>query len=167
MIVLLKSNWFDGAKLHLQGRIDYSGPKEELPATAVILSEDGTLPVASNSPKAGFGAKPMEEQIMDLVGMGPTHQIIASSDENLTDEERAERDASALEDRKAAAQARRDASDVELEKLREETERGLAAANTAFAAIEPAIDPIAAAETTDTPPAKDKNAVDPFAKTKK
>lgn len=107
---------------------------------------------------------------MDLAGMGPTHQITTSSglaDEDLTDEEIAERQAKTLEDRKTAAQARKDASDAEIAQLQEETERGVAAANEAFELIKPAIDPLAAVAETDPAPVKDKTpSPDPF-KTKK
>ncbi len=177
MIVLLKNNWFDGFKWYDKGRVEYNGPKELLPSDHVILSEDGTLPVASNSPKAGFGAKPIEEQIMDLVGMGPTHQISFPSDspkENLTDEEIEEREAQALENRKAAAQVRKDESDAALVALQQETETGIAAAQAAFELVQPTIDPLAAVQetgpvdaVTEVTPTKDKASADPFAKTKK
>lgn len=49
---------------------------DALPKDAVILSGDATLPSPSVKPKAGFGAKPENEQVLDNIPFAaPTHQI--------------------------------------------------------------------------------------------
>lgn len=75
MLVKLSNDWFDGQTYHKKGvTFEYHGKEEDLPNGAVILSENGTLPVGANRPKAGHGAKPVEEQIMDMVGGTDNHQ---------------------------------------------------------------------------------------------
>lgn len=77
MLVKFKRDFFgaDGV-LYPKGTREYNGDLEKLPSDAVVVSESGSLPVHSNTPKAGFGAKPLEEQVLDLIpGAGETHQI--------------------------------------------------------------------------------------------
>lgn len=75
MLVKLKNDWFDGqAYRKKQVVFEYHGEMEDLPSSAEVVSEKGTLPVGANRPKAGHGAKPVEEQIMDMVGGSDNHQ---------------------------------------------------------------------------------------------
>jgi hypothetical protein len=125
MLVKLANDWFDGAGYHKQGVIEYNGEESDLPSSAVVLSPTGTLPVASNTPKAGFGAKPAEEQLMDALGAGPTHQINLNTGTaaTLTDAEREEKaKASAEAETKrdeAAAKERDDAIAAEQARIAE------------------------------------------------
>lgn len=77
MLVSIKRDWFGpGGKIYTKGTIEYNGPEDQLPSDAVVVSEDGSFPVRENTPKAGFGAKPLEEQVLDLIpGAGVTHTI--------------------------------------------------------------------------------------------
>lgn len=112
MLVQLKSDWFaPGGVYYTKGTVEYNGDEDDLPSTAVVVSKTGTLPVKANTPKAGFGAKPLEEQVLDMIpNAGETHMVSTpggDDDIDLSDDEKAERQAEANatrgEERKEAA----------------------------------------------------------------
>lgn len=115
MLVRLARDWFDGQTLRRAGiPFEYYGEKDGLPSKAVVLSADGNLPDLANTPKAGFGAKPVEEQLLDMAGAGPTHQIElggGAPSDSLTPQEQREKEREATETRKKE----RDASDPDAE----------------------------------------------------
>lgn len=131
-----------GGVYYKKGTREYNGDPELLPRTAVVVSENGSLPVQSNSPKPGFGAKPLEEQALDLIpGASPTHQIDVTSTPTpppLTEEERKTREAEA---EKARAEDRKEDEKAE-EELKKETEQGLKNAEKAVKKITEATDPL-------------------------
>lgn len=149
MLVKLKRDFFDGATFHPKDvAFEYNGNAEDLPKDALII--EGHLPVASNSPKPGFGAKPLEAQIMDMAGAGPTHQIDVTSspsERSLTDEEKEKEEDEASKQREA--ERKEDAKETEA--ARKEEAKGLAeglkAAEKAAEKVIPTVDPFASTET--------------------
>lgn len=120
MLVKFKRDFFgpDGV-LYSKGTQEYNGEVDKLPSDALVVSESGTLPVHSNTPKAGFGAKPLEEQVLDLIpGAGETH-LIDSAGGNTSNET----------DNKSAAE-------------KKEVEAGVKAAEAAAKQVEKVSDPI-------------------------
>lgn len=77
MLVKFKRNWFgpDGKTYKGLDEVpnDYAN---QLPTDAIVMSDDGTLPSNSVPVKAGFGAKPEFEQVLDQIPYAaPTHMI--------------------------------------------------------------------------------------------
>lgn len=147
MLVSLKRDFFGpGGVFYGKGTVEYNGDEKLLPSDAVIVSEGGRLPVRENTPKPGFGAKPLEEQVLDLIpGAGVSHQIDVSAPVKapvLTEEQRKERQA---ENDKAAEAARVEAAkqtDKDNAELKSEVEEGLKNAEKAAEAVTKATDPI-------------------------
>lgn len=83
-LVNFKRDFFDrDGKYYTAGTHEYNGPTEDkagnplLPSDAVVV-EGAALPFQQESPipKPGFGAKPLEEQVLDMIpGAGDDHQI--------------------------------------------------------------------------------------------
>lgn len=149
MLVRLKNDWFDGQSFHKKGIvIEWNGDKKELPSDAEVLSEKGTLPTSANTPKAGFGAKPVEEQLLDIAGAGPTHQIeVAGPSPTLTDEEREEQEKKDREVReKEAAEAKKKA-DEQTKEDGKQLEKVLPDLEKAAEEVKKANDPLAALDT--------------------
>ena len=149
MLIKLQNDWFDGQNFHKKlVTTEYNGPKELLPSSAVILSEDGTLPVGDNTPKPGFGAKPVEEQILDMLGAGPTHQIETSAggalpSVRLTQEELDKRSDEARQAADDAANSSNERREELVKKMQQETAEALPKAHEAAERVEKAIDPLA------------------------
>lgn len=77
MLVKFKRNWFgpDGKTYKGLDEVpnDYA---DQLPTDAIVMSDDGTLPSNAVPVKAGFGAKPEFEQVLDQIPYAaPTHMI--------------------------------------------------------------------------------------------
>lgn len=149
MLVKLQNDWFDGQVFHKKGvTFEYNGDPKLLPRTAVVLSDKG-LPLTStaNTPKPGFGAKPVEEQILDMVGAGPTHQIetgVVDTGITPAPEPTEEEKAKASEaEAKAARTEQQEAHDKDVAEARKETEAALIVAEKAVTIVEKANDPFA------------------------
>lgn len=148
MLVKFKNDFFaPGGVLIEKGVREYNGEEDQLPSSAIIVDRQGRLPVMSNTPKPGHGAKPLEEQVLDLIpGAGVTHQIDTTPAERtpaLTEEQRKDKQ---TENDKLAADAAKDKA-KEDEKanatLAADVKAGVAAAEAAAAKVEAATDPIA------------------------
>lgn len=120
MLVNFKRPFFSpSGNLIPKGTQEYNGPEDQLPRDAVVVSKEGHLPVMSNTPKPGHGAKPVEEQILDMIpGAGLTHQIDttptpeapALSEEERKELEKANADAAAKgDDERVKAAEKKDA----------------------------------------------------------
>ena len=145
MLVNFKRDFFGpGGVLYRKGTREFNGEAELLPRDALVTSKEGHLPVQSNSPKAGHGAKPLEEQVLDLIpGASPTHQIDVSATSRapaLTEDERKQREA----DADKAREESRKKLDTENKDLVAETEAGVKNAEKAAELVEEATDPLAA-----------------------
>lgn len=150
MLIALKRDWFaPGGVLYKQGTVEYAGPEEELPSDALIVSENGRFPVRENTPKAGFGAKPLEEQVLDLIpGAGVSHQMPVGAPSTpapkLTDAEREKAGAEAEEARKAADAEKAKQADAANTATKEDVAKGLANAEAAAKLVTKATDPLEA-----------------------
>lgn len=150
MLIALKRDWFaPGGVLYKAGTVEYAGSENELPSDALIVSENGRLPVRENTPKAGFGAKPLEEQVLDLIpGAGVSHQMPvgapAAPAPALTDAEREKADAEAEEARKAAEAEKAKQTEAENKVTKEDVAKGLANAEAAAKLVTKATDPLEA-----------------------
>ena len=150
MLVNFKRSFFSaGGVLYEQGTREYNeGGPETLPSSALIVSENGTLPVRSNSPKPGFGAKTLEEQALDLIpGASPTGQIPSGgvnphAVSPLTIQERLD----AAQERQRAEEAteaeRVEKAKAEDEALKVEVEAGVANAEKVVEQIGKTTDPL-------------------------
>lgn len=77
MLVNFKRPMF-GSDGHLYGpgTVEVSKELAPFPKDAIVVSEDATLPPNAVPTKAGYGAKPEHEQVLDMIpGASPTHQI--------------------------------------------------------------------------------------------
>ena len=147
MLVKFKGDFFaPGGVLIEKGLREYNGPEDQLPSTAVIIDRQGRLPLQSNSPKAGHGAKPLEEQVLDLIpGAGVTHQIDntpAPKAPELTAEQKAEKQKEVSAAAEAASKETAKAQEKADANLVTETKEGVKAAEAAAAKVEAATDPI-------------------------
>lgn len=150
MIVQLTNDWFDGFTLHRKGRIEYNGDPAKLPSKAVVLSEKG-FPVEStaNTPKPGFGAKPAEEQVLDLIGAGPTHQIDVGPDAGgiTPAPDNPEKDEKDAEKEKAEADAAQQKQhDEDVKDAKADLAKALPLAEEAAKQVQKATDPLFPAE---------------------
>lgn len=157
MLVSLKRDFFGpGGVLYKKGTVEYNGAEESLPSDAVIVSENGRLPVRSNTPKPGFGAKPLEEQVLDLIsGAGVSHQIDVTPGKDaprLTEAERKEQDEKAAKAEEAAAAERKKQTEKEDAELKADVAEGLKNAEKAAEAVTKATDPIQGLFTDDEKP---------------
>lgn len=70
-LVKFKRNWFgpDGKTYSGLSEVgnDMIYPNRQIPSDAVVMSDDGTLPSDAVPIKAGFGAKPEYEQVLDQI----------------------------------------------------------------------------------------------------
>lgn len=147
MLIKLQRGWFspDGV-LYQKGVIEFNGDVSTLPSDALIVSEKGTFPVRENTPKAGFGAKPLEEQVLDLIpGAGKTHQLdlTSTSAPVLSEAERKAKEEELAKEK--AADDKADAKDQEkaLAEQKAEVEAGLKNAEKAAEKVEQVTDPLA------------------------
>jgi len=151
MLIKLKRSFFsaDGV-LYPKGLVEYNGDPKQIPSDAKIMSKDGTLPVRENTPKAGHGAKPLEEQVLDLIpGAGVTHQLdlTTTAAPTLSDAEKKEKQEA---NDKAAAEADKDkakAADKASAEDKKEVAEGLKNAEKAAEAVKEATDPLAGLKT--------------------
>jgi hypothetical protein len=153
MLVNFKRDFFSASGAYYEaGTREYNGPVEDkagnslLPSDAVIVSEDGSLPFQPNSPipKPGFGAKPLEEQVLDMIpGAGDDHQIHAadpgSAPTPLTQEQKEEKEKAAGE---AAVVEKTDEQKAADDELAKSVEDSLPAAEAAAEEVKKIVDPI-------------------------
>lgn len=150
MLIALKRDWFaPGGVLYKQGTVEYSGPEEELPSDALIVSENGRLPVRENTPKAGFGAKPLEEQVLDLIpGAGVSHQMPVGAPSapapKLTEAEREKAEADTETAHKAAEAEKAKQVEADNKVTKKEVAEGLVNAEEAAKLVTKATDPLEA-----------------------
>lgn len=147
MLVNFKRDFFGpGGVLYTKGTREYNADENLLPRDAVVVSKQGHLPVQENTPKAGHGAKPIEEQILDMIpSAGKTHQIEPADGGHapaLTDDQKAERqkendDAARKADEARAEEAKK--ADADLAKS---VEKALPLAQKAADAVAKANDPL-------------------------
>ncbi len=146
MLVNFKREFFGpGGVLYQKGTQEYNGDPDLLPTDALVVSEKGTLPVRENTPKAGHGAKPLEEQVLDMIpGAGKTHQIdvTPAPDLVLTDAQREEKEKEAAKVAADDEKAKAKADDAEAKDLKESVEKALPAAEKAAEAVAKATDPL-------------------------
>lgn len=155
MLVKLANDWFDGFKYHKKGVVEFNGREEDLPSSAVKLTDKG-LPFVStaNTPKPGFGAKPVEEQLMDLVGASDTHQIevgpgssggiTPAPEPSLSDKLQANSEAS--EKREAARAEQQKRHDADVAEAQKGTEAALKVAEKVAEDVAKSTDPIFGAQ---------------------
>lgn len=157
MLVIFKRNWFSPDGIRYRARDGLQEIPERfrdlLPKDAEVY-EGGNLPSKSIQPKPGFGAKPIEEQITDLIpGASPVHVLepnrqsaLGPGEDNTP--EGAERRARAAE-AEAALQDRKGTSAEALDKKHAETQeaidKGLGLAHAAEDVVTIATDPVQAA----------------------
>lgn len=154
MLVNFKRDFFaaDGT-LYSKGTREFNGPVEDkngnslLPSTAQIVDENGHLPVQANTPKAGHGAKPLEEQVLDLIpGAGETHQIQQADGGGaapvLTAEERHDKETAAEKQRSEEREAAKKGDDAEAKELAKDVKTGVANAEKAAEQVKEMTDPL-------------------------
>lgn len=150
MLVKFKRPFFDGATLHPKGTAEYNGDPANLPSDAVVLDKDGYIPVMENTPKAGFGAKPAEEQVLDLIpGAGKTHMVdpVAASAPTLTSSEKLAKELENAENEAKTSETETKAEKKALDDEKKDVAEGVKNAEKAAEKVKEITDPLASLTT--------------------
>lgn len=145
-LIKLKRNWFGPNGVRYRAREGLHQISEEMakqaPSDAVLFDDGGKpLPSLALEPVAGFGAKPMHEQLRDLV----PSPVAPAVEVELTEEEVKKRDAEAEKARaETAAKVAKEAEAAHDDDQAKVTE-SLIIAEKVRVDIEKVTDPIAAA----------------------
>lgn len=165
-LVKLRRNWFAPGGVRYRARDGLHQVSQEVadqaPSDAIVYDDNGkTLPSRSPVPRPGHGAKPLEEQMLDLIpGAAPTHMIRTTGPvisppqlAPLSEEEQKKLDAEREAANKEAAEKVEQKAKEEKVDEQEKIDAGLATAEKVAEQAKPALDPVAAASTPGKAPA--------------